>query len=63
MDAVARRGRKARQLDGGGQQELEQGREGADSEAEPECKWGEPPTRLAGIGMQEDEATFGTRLR
>lgn len=70
VDAPPRRGRKARQSGDGGQQQqqqeqgqLEQEGKRAGSMAEPECSWGEAPSRLTGIGMQEDEATFGTRLR
>ena len=71
MDAPPRRGRKARQSGDGGQQQQQQQEQGqleqegkrAGSMAEPECSWGEAPSRLTGIGMQEDEATFGTRLR
>ncbi|KAL4423906.1 hypothetical protein ABPG75_001207 [Micractinium tetrahymenae] len=66
VDAAPKRGRKARQLGGGAQEQEQQqadGGEGAAPEPEPECNWGEPPARLTSIGVQEDEATFGTRLR
>lgn len=60
-----RRGRpgKASKQAGGAKQaaEEEQGAEAA--AALPEGRWGEAPARLSSVGMEEDEAAFGTRLR
>jgi hypothetical protein len=54
------------------QQEQQQQQEEEEAEAQqgaaaegpaPECSWGEVPVRLARVGLTENDAVFGTRLR
>lgn len=59
-----RRGRQAKASKQA--QHAESGAEGEAAEraaALPESRWGEEPARLSSVGLEEDEAHFGTRLR
>lgn len=59
-----RRGRQAKASKQA--QQAESGAEGEAAEgaaALPESRWGEEPARLSSVGLEEDEAHFGTRLR
>lgn len=51
----------------GSQQQQQQQHEHEDVLSSPggefDATWGEAPQRIAAIGLQEDEAAFGTRLR
>lgn len=62
--AGRRRGRQAK-----ASKQAQQAEGGAEDEAAkaaaalPESRWGEEPARLSSVGLEEDEAHFGTRLR
>ena len=44
-------------------QQAEGAQQGEGEAALPESRWGEEPAQLSSVGLEEDEATFGTRLR
>lgn len=44
-------------------QQAEGSQQGEGDAALPESRWGEAPARLSSVGLEEDEATFGSRLR
>lgn len=64
---LARGGKRGRPAKAGRHAAQPAGQQGAagagEAEDLPSCRWGEAPPLVASVGLQEDEATFGTRFR
>ena len=54
----AKASKQAQQAEGGAEREAAEA-----AAALPESRWGEEPAKLSSVGLTEDEAHFGTRLR